>query len=210
MVELGDDDGARHADRGALLPQRDRGGVDPVDRGDDEQGGVGGAQAGPQLADEVRVAGGVEQGDLVPVVLDGATARDDRALLRTSAGSVSQTVVPSSPSRPADRAGGDEQGLDQGGLPRAGVAHEGHVADLARVRRPPAPRRPPHGPLSSWSLSTPLAASASSVLVTASCDSTPSACVSDKTSDRLCQGHTRRAGAYGGVPVERRRVSWHR
>ena len=57
-VELGDDDGARHADRGALLPQLHGRGVDAVDRGDDEQGRVGGAETGPELAHEVRAIRG--------------------------------------------------------------------------------------------------------------------------------------------------------
>ena len=63
-VQPGDDDGARHADLGALVPQLLGGAVEAVGRRDDEQRAVGRAQAGPQLADEVRVAGGVEQVDL--------------------------------------------------------------------------------------------------------------------------------------------------
>ena len=61
LVEVGDHDGARHADGRALAPeQRDRA-VDVVGARDDEDGRVGRAQTGPELADEVGVAGGVEQ-----------------------------------------------------------------------------------------------------------------------------------------------------
>ena len=53
----------------------------PSDGGDDEQGRVRGAQAGPQLADEVGVAGGVEQVDLDAVPFDGDQGELHRALL---------------------------------------------------------------------------------------------------------------------------------
>ena len=95
VVQPGDRDGAGHADRGALLPQRGGGGVHAVDRGDDEQGGVGGAQAGAQLTDEVGVAGGVQQVDLDALVQSGAQERLTERCCRTAAGSWSETVVPS-------------------------------------------------------------------------------------------------------------------
>ena len=50
-------------------------------RGDDEQRGVGGAQPGAQLADEVAVAGGVDQVDLDAVVQQRRDGQRDRALL---------------------------------------------------------------------------------------------------------------------------------
>jgi hypothetical protein len=56
VVQPRDRDRPRHADGGALLPERGRGGVHAVDGGDDEQRGVGGAQARAQLADEIGVA----------------------------------------------------------------------------------------------------------------------------------------------------------
>ena len=46
LVELGDDDGSRHAHGRALEPQRPRRVVDVLVGGDDEQRAVGGAQAG--------------------------------------------------------------------------------------------------------------------------------------------------------------------
>ena len=101
LVELGDDDGPRHADRGALLPEQPGRAVDPVDRGHDEQRGVGGPQPGAQVTDEVGVAGGVEQVDLdARACSSGARASETERCWRCSASSKSLTVVPSS-TRPA-------------------------------------------------------------------------------------------------------------
>ena len=89
-------DRAGHADGGALLPERGGGGVHAVDGGDHEQRGVGGAQAGAQLADEVGVAGGVEQVDLDAVVQRAARRPGSPSAAGvTAAGSWSLTVVPS-------------------------------------------------------------------------------------------------------------------
>ena len=68
VVELGDHDGPRHADLVALVPQRLGRLVDALVRRDDEQGAVGGPEAGPQFADEIGVPGGVDQVDLDAVV----------------------------------------------------------------------------------------------------------------------------------------------
>ncbi len=74
---------AAHSSHSAMVV-----GVDAVDGRDDEQGGVGGAQAGAQLADEVGVAGGVEQVDLDRRVLErGDSDSDTERCWRTSAGS---------------------------------------------------------------------------------------------------------------------------
>ena len=83
-VELGDDDRAGEPDCGALVPQLHGAGVDAVDRGDDEQRGVGRAQAGPQLADEVGRAGGVEQVDLDARVLERQQRQAHRPLQASS------------------------------------------------------------------------------------------------------------------------------
>ncbi len=61
VVELRDHDRPRHADGGALVPQRCRCRVDPVTGGDHEHGRIGGAQGRAKLAHEVRVARGVEK-----------------------------------------------------------------------------------------------------------------------------------------------------
>lgn len=69
-VQVRDDDRARHADERALLPGGPGGrrhGLGLLGRRDDEEGRVRRAQTGPQLPDEVRVTGGVQQIDLAPV-----------------------------------------------------------------------------------------------------------------------------------------------
>ena len=74
--------------------------VHPVDGGDHEQGGVGGPQPGPQLADEVGVTGGVEQVDVHPRVGARRRGQGRERPRRCSTSSWSETVVPSS-TRPA-------------------------------------------------------------------------------------------------------------
>jgi hypothetical protein len=137
-VELGDDDGPRHADRRALLPELHRRGVDAVHRRDDEEGRVGRAQAGPQLPDEVRRAGGVEQRDAVAGVLHGGDAEGDRSLLADLHGlGVQGGRAVLDAAGPVERAGGDEQCFGKRGLARAGVADECDVPYLGcrpRVR----------------------------------------------------------------------------
>ena len=64
VVELADHDAARHTDALALVPQSAGRAVDALAGGDHEQRAVGGAKAGAQLADEVGIAGSVEQVDL--------------------------------------------------------------------------------------------------------------------------------------------------
>jgi hypothetical protein len=70
LVQLGDDDRARHADRVALLPQLHGGRVDAVHGRDDEEGRISGPQSCSELPHEVGRAGGVQQCDAVPGVLD--------------------------------------------------------------------------------------------------------------------------------------------
>ena len=56
-------------------------GLDTFDGADHEQDGVDGGERGAHLADEVGVAGRVEQVDLVAVVLDGGQREGDRNVL---------------------------------------------------------------------------------------------------------------------------------
>jgi hypothetical protein len=135
VVQPGDRDGARHAHRGTLLPQTDRGRVDAfraVDRRHDEERGVRGPQAGAQLTDEVGVAGGVQQVDLDAVVQHRRAGQRDRALLPDrrrivvgDRGALGHRTCP------GDRRGGRQQRLHQRRLPRTGVAHQHHVANPA-------------------------------------------------------------------------------
>ena len=127
VVAPGHHDGARHADRGALLPLRDGGRVDralaalleDLGAGDDEQRGVGGAQSGAQLTDEVAVAGGVDQVDLGAVVQERGDGQRDRALLADRGRVVvAHRAAVDDGAGAGDGGGVREQGLDQGRLPR--------------------------------------------------------------------------------------------
>ena len=138
VVAPGDDDRPRHPDRGALLPLRDRGRVDQafaaLVRGDDEQRGVRGAQPGPQLADEVAVAGGVDQVDLVLLVEDGGDGQRDRPLLAHRGGIVvAHRGAVDDGARAGDRGRVGEKGLDEGGLAAPRGPDENDVADFRRI-----------------------------------------------------------------------------
>ncbi len=136
VVEFGDHHGARHADLAALHPQRLGQLVDALVGGDDEQRAVGGPQPGPQFADEIGVAGCVDQVDLDPVVQQRRQRQPDRTLR----GDLRLVVV-------ADRGavdhgagsgeytGGDQKGLDECRLAATRWAHQHHVADGGRTVR---------------------------------------------------------------------------
>ena len=71
------------------LPQRPGRGVDAVGRRDDEERGVRGPQAGPELADEVGVAGGVEEVEHHAARRDGRDGHwRDRVVARLAPGPV--------------------------------------------------------------------------------------------------------------------------
>ena len=118
--------------------------LDALDGADDEHGEVGDPQGGVHVADEVGVAGSVDEVDLVALPLERAPSTATATCSRLcSSGSKSMTVVPSStrPSRlmaPARI----QQRLGQRRLPRPAVSDEGDVADLLRWVRP-SPLRPP-------------------------------------------------------------------
>lgn len=130
-VQVGDDDGARHADGRALLPDgtggtRHRVGL--LRGGHDEQGRVRRAQTGPELPDEIRVAGGVQQIDLVPAPFDG----DQGELYGTLLAVFDLVVVGDGgavldPARPVDGARSQCEGLDERGLSGAAVADQHHI-----------------------------------------------------------------------------------
>ena len=133
VVQLGDHDGPRHVDRGALVPQHPRGAVDAFDGGQDEQGRVGGAQTGPQVTDEVRVARGVEDVDLDA----GPLQRHHRKVDGTLLADLGVVVVADGRAggdgaRPRYGARADQQRLGQGRLAGAAVPHQDDVAYPAR------------------------------------------------------------------------------
>ena len=137
MVDLGDDHGARHAHRGALLPQHPGQAVDPLGGGDGEQRRVRGPEPGPEVPREVGVAGRVEQIDLDAVVHEGREGQVDRALLPdldlvevTDRGALFDAALP------LDGPRRGEQRLDQAGLPRPGMADQYHVPYLVGRRCP--------------------------------------------------------------------------
>lgn len=130
-VQVRDDDGRRHADGRALLPERPRGArhrVGLLGGRHDEEGRVRRAQTGPDLPDEVRVAGCVQQVDPVALPVDG----DQRELHGTPSALFRLVVVGDGravldPAGPVQGAGGQRQRLHQGGLARAAVADQRDV-----------------------------------------------------------------------------------
>ncbi len=149
LVELADDDRPRDAEHGALGPQLRRHRVEPAGGRHDEQHGVRRPQTRPQLADEVRRAGGVEQRELHPGVLELGHAERHRAvhaLLDVLA--VEHARAVHDPAGTGHRAAVQEQRLDERGLAGAAVADDGDVADeVRRARRRRGARVVRTGPL---------------------------------------------------------------
>ncbi len=134
LVELGDDDGARHPHRGALLPQQLGRGVDAVHGRHDEQRGVRGAEPGAEIAHEVGVPRRVDEVDLHAVDLERREGQPDGALL-AHLGLVEVGHGRALLDAPGAHEGacGHEQLLDERGLPGTGRADQHHVADLVGV-----------------------------------------------------------------------------
>ena len=110
--------------------------LDAFDRGHDEDGEVGDAQRGGDVADEVGVARRVDDVDLVALVLE----RGDRQRHRDAAAGlfgveVGDGVAVLDLPEPGDRARHEEQRLGERGLPGAAVADQRDVADLLRRKR---------------------------------------------------------------------------
>ena len=130
-VELVDDDGARQAEGGGLLEHLPRRRLDAVhrrhhddrrlDRGEGFEGG----------ADEVGGAGGVEDVEVLAVVVGvedvGVDAEVVIVLLVVGVGD--RRPVVHAP-EPVDRVGVEEEGVGEGGLARGPVPHECNVADV--------------------------------------------------------------------------------
>ena len=147
------------SERGAAAPHDLGLHLDALDRAHHEHGQVGDPQGGLDVADEVGVAGRVDQVDLVARPLERGHGQRDRdaALLLLGLGVGGRRAVLDPPD-PVDGAGSGQQRLGQGGLPAAAVAHEGHVADLVgRVALHPNvdPPRSPSPDVSGRMLPTP-------------------------------------------------------
>ena len=125
LLQLGDRHGPGHPGHLALPPQQPGGLVDVPTGRDHEQHRVGGAQPGAHLADEVRMARGVEQVDV------DVAARHRGRLQRRGSSRLPAHV-------PARRTRGDEP-LEQRALARPGGPDEDDVADLLRSGRPDRP-----------------------------------------------------------------------
>ena len=123
--------------------------LDAVDCADDEHGEVGHAERRLHVSDEVRVARGVDQVDLVAFPLErGQRERQAEAPLLLLGIEVGHRRALFHPPRPVDRPGPQQQGLGQRGLAGPGVADERHVADLGR--RIGLQRTPSFSPSRSW------------------------------------------------------------
>ncbi len=106
-------------------------GLDPLDGRDHEQDPVGGRQGRAHVADEVGVAGGVEQVDLEAVVLDGGDGQGDRDLLARLLGlEVGDGGAVLDPADAVGGPGGVAHRLDQRGLAGSPVTNDQDVADM--------------------------------------------------------------------------------
>ena len=99
-VEHVDEDEPRQALGVGAPPEPLGADLDPVDRVDDDHRGVGDPQRGGRVGDEARLARGVDQVDLAPVVLEaGDGERRSTSRARCSSGSWSETVCRPRPCR---------------------------------------------------------------------------------------------------------------
>ena len=141
-VELVDEHHARDVEAPGEVPRLLGLHLDPVDGADDEHGEVGDPQRHRHLAEEVRVARGVDQVDLVVAPLercDGQRQGDAPPLLLGVEVACGRAVLDAA--HAPDGAGPVEQGLGQARLARPAVPHQGDVADL--TRRVPLHQAPP-------------------------------------------------------------------
>ena len=131
LVHAVDEHGAGDAHLAGDLPQTLRLDLRAGDGVDHEQRHLGGLHAGDRVADEVRVAGRVDDVDLHAVVNDGCEREVDRELALDLLGVVVEarvTVIDGA--EPLRGAGQIEHRLGERGLARTAVSDENDVADL--------------------------------------------------------------------------------
>ena len=132
-VQLVDEDHAGQAAGGGHLPHGLRLHLDPLHGADHEHHQVGSGEGGVHLAQEVGVAGAVDDVDLVPFVLERGQGQRHRDLALDLLGvEVGGGAPVLHPALAGDRSGAEQKGLGQGGLPGSAVTHECDVADLGR------------------------------------------------------------------------------
>ena len=133
-VALVEDEAGRGVRGPPDLDRRLQAGLDPARRVHDEQRRVGGVEALDHLGHEVRVAGRVDDRDLVLAVLERADGEAQRAVLLLLLGLVVEVrgaVV--DPAQPRDRAGAEQHLLRQRRLAAAGMAGEHDAPDVGEV-----------------------------------------------------------------------------
>ncbi len=137
VVDLRNDHGAGHPDRGALIPQHPGQAVHALGGGDGEERRVRRAQPGPQVAGEVGVPGGIQQVHLDPGMDERGHGEVDRALLPDlHLVEVADGRAILHPAHPLDGAGRAQQRLDQSCLARTGMADQRDVAHACLAGRP--------------------------------------------------------------------------
>ena len=130
-VELVDEEGPGQAQLLGHGPDDLGLGLDPLDPRDHEQHPVGGRQGRAHVADEVGVAGGVQQVDLEAVVLDGRHGQGDRDVLAGLLGlEVGHGGAVLDPPEAVGGPGRVTHRLDQRGLAGAPVTNDQDVSDM--------------------------------------------------------------------------------
>ena len=148
-VELVDEDHARQVQLRGDPPDRLGLHLDAIDRADHEHRKVGHPQRGVDVADEVGVARGVDEVDLVAFPLErGQRQRQAQVPLLLLGLEVTDRGAVLDATRSGDRSRSEQEGLGERGLARSGVPDKRHVADLGRrigLQRTPSRWRPePH------------------------------------------------------------------
>ena len=129
-VEHVDEDESRQALVVGPLPEPVGVHLDPHHSVDDDNRGIGDAQGGDCVGDEARIAGGVDQVDLPPVVVEGGDGGSDRHLPLLLVGLEVRGRAPVlHTTQPVDHPGLEEQGLVKRGLAAAAVADQGDVSN---------------------------------------------------------------------------------